>query len=82
MTAMAIISDHAVIRFLERVYGVDIEAVRREMQTPAVEAAHRFGCHTIRRGDGTRLKLREGVVTTVLGANMLPYTREGVERGE
>lgn len=78
---MANISDHAIIRFLERVYGVDIEAVKREMQSPALAAAERFGCSTIKRGDGTRLKLREGVVTTVLGAQMLPYTVEGEERG-
>jgi hypothetical protein len=78
---MAEISDHAVIRFLERVYGVDIDAVRRQMQSPALDAAVRIGCRTVKRGDGTRLKLRGHVVTTVLSPGMLPFTPEGVERG-
>lgn len=78
---MATISDHAVIRFLERVYGVDIEAVKREMQSPALDAAERIGCRTIKRADGTRLKLRDGVVTTVLSPGMLPFSPDGRERG-
>ena len=30
------VSDHAVLRYLERVHGVDVEAVRREVDRPPV----------------------------------------------
>jgi uncharacterized protein with PIN domain len=60
------ISDHAVLRFLERVKGIDIEAVRAEMTSPALEAAAAFGCDTVILGTGHRMKLNGDVVATVL----------------
>ena len=35
------VSDHAVLRFLERAYGVAVEEARAELVTPAVVAAMR-----------------------------------------
>lgn len=60
------ITDHAVVRYLERVYGVDIEAIRNEMRCPAIETAANFGCGTVKLGNGARLKLVGNVVQTVL----------------
>jgi hypothetical protein len=59
------ISDHAVLRFLERAYGLDVDAVRNEMMIgvmPAVEfGASIVICH------GVRLVIRDGVqVVTAL----------------
>lgn len=60
-----VISDHAVLRYLERAYGLDVEAVRAEMMV-GVPAAIDFGarvviCH------GVRLIIRDGrTVVTVL----------------
>lgn len=63
---MAYISDHAVLRYLERVKGIDIEAVRTEMQSPALDAAIAMGCDTVILGGGQRLKMHGDVVSTVL----------------
>lgn len=70
---MATISDHALLRFLERVKGVDIEAIRAEMQSPALDAAVAIGAPFVRRSDGTRLVIRKGTVTTVLPAMNLMH---------
>lgn len=66
MGGVTYISDHAVLRYLERVKGVDIEAIRAEMMSPAVDTAARIGCDTVRMGNGARLKLVGDVVQTVL----------------
>lgn len=63
---MAYVSDHAVLRYLERVEGIDIEAVRRKLTVSAIDTAASIGCDTVRLGDGTRLKLHGDVVSTVL----------------
>jgi hypothetical protein len=60
---------------LERVKGIDIEAIRAEINTPAVADAVAFGCDTVKRGDGSRLKLVGDVVSTVLGKDMGPDRR-------
>jgi hypothetical protein len=59
------ISDHAVLRYLERAYGLDVEAVRAEMMV-GIAPAIAFGasvviCH------GVRLVIRDGcqVVTAL-----------------
>jgi hypothetical protein len=59
------ISDHAVLRYLERAYGLDVDAVRAEMMVGVLKAVA-FGapvviCH------GVRLVIRDGVqVVTAL----------------
>jgi hypothetical protein len=65
---MCQITDHAVLRYLERVWNVDVEAAKAEMLTagPMVDAAASFGCDTVKMGNGARLKLKGEVVATVL----------------
>lgn len=63
---MSRVSDHAVLRWLERVAGVDVEAVRKHLESPTIETAEAFGCGTVIMGDGTRMKLSGDVVCTVL----------------
>lgn len=65
---MAYVSDHAVLRYLERVQRIDVEAVRRKLAVEAVDVAAQLGCDTVVLGDGTRLKLHGDVVATVLEA--------------
>lgn len=60
------ISDHAVARFLERVYGVDIERVRSEMAGPALDKAAAFGAPVLIGRHGERLVIRDGIVVTVI----------------
>ena len=64
---MAYVSDHAVLRYLERHCGIDIEAVRRRMTVKGIYTAADFGCRTVILGDGARLKLRGCVATTCVG---------------
>lgn len=63
---MAEISDHAVLRFLERVKGVDIGRIRAEMKTPALATADAFGAPVLIGRNGERLVIRDGVVVTVI----------------
>jgi uncharacterized protein (UPF0254 family) len=62
------VTDHAVLRWLERVAGVDVEAVRRHLSVDAVDTAAKIGCGTVIMGDGVRLKLTGDVVSTVIEA--------------
>lgn len=36
-TARSVVTDHAVLRFLERVYGVDVELIRHEIAAATAE---------------------------------------------
>ena len=65
---MFALTDHAVLRYLERVWNIDVEAAKAEMTSAAhsVETAAAFGCDTVRMGNGARLKLKGDVVATVL----------------
>jgi phosphohistidine swiveling domain-containing protein len=60
------ISDHAVLRYLERVKGVNIAAIRDEMQSPALATAEAFGCPVVIGCHGERLVIRDGIVVTVI----------------
>jgi len=62
---MVTISDHAVIRYLERRYGFSFEHVRAEMRSETLELADRVGCGTV-IANGGKMVLVEGVVTTFL----------------
>lgn len=65
---MCQITDHAVLRWLERVEGVNVEAARAKIAAvgPLVDAAAKVGCDTVKMGNGARLKLQGSVVKTVL----------------
>lgn len=78
---MAQVTDHAVLRFVERVLGVDVEAIRRHLANPAVDRATEFGASTVILADGTRLKLRDGAVVTVLPKRRVPKCKRGRNNG-
>lgn len=63
---MTEISDHACYRYLQRVKGINMEAVRAEMQTPALAKADAFGCPVLIGRNGERLVIRDGIVVTVI----------------
>lgn len=58
------VTDHAVLRYLERVQGVDIERIRREIGARVDHAVAQGACGLII--DGFSYKIDGGVVTTVL----------------
>lgn len=63
---MTEISDHAVYRYLQRVKGINMEAVRDEMRNPALAKADEFGCPVVIGSHGERFVIRDGIVVTVI----------------
>jgi hypothetical protein len=65
---MCQVSDHALLRWIERVEGIDVEAIRARIASHAslIDAAANIGCDTVKLGNGARLKLKGRVVATVL----------------
>lgn len=65
---VCIITDHSLLRYIERVWHVDIAAARAEMMLSGkiVDAAALIGCDTIKLGNGARLKMKGNTVVTVL----------------
>ena len=57
------VTDHAVLRYLQRLHGLDIEAVRAEIATKVWRAAL-AGASGVRH-DGLIYRLQDGVVVTV-----------------
>lgn len=60
-----VISDHALVRWLERHHGMDLEVYRREMVSPALRDAVAAGISGLKTAQGT-FKIKDGVVTTFL----------------
>lgn len=63
---MTPITDHAIVRYLERVKGVDMDAIRAEMQSASLAAAVEFGAKVLIGRHGERLVIRDGIVVTVI----------------
>lgn len=61
------VSDHAVLRYLDRVLGVDVEHLRRQIGQRVAHAAHQGACGIII--DGYSYKIENETVTTVLRAH-------------
>lgn len=75
---MAQITDHAVLRYLERVKGVDIAAIRREMTSAALEAVSTLGgTADVRMPCGARLRVINGAVVTVVPPHKPMKVRTG-----
>lgn len=65
LSAKPRVSDHAVIRFLERKHGFTFEDVRAELLTDAVIAAMRAGAEGVKTPHG-KLKLKGMTVVTFI----------------
>lgn len=61
------VSDHAVIRYLERKYGFTFEDIRAEMLTPVVLRAMEVGADGVQLNGGT-LKISGKTITTYVEA--------------
>ena len=61
-----VVTDHALVRYIERVKGIDVEALRGEILTDGRRAAiKRYGSLKIPLPDGARVVVKEGVIVTV-----------------
>ncbi len=64
---VAMVSDHALLRYLERVKGVDIDALRAEMLGEGRQALiQKLMSCKLPIGDGARLIVQQRVVVTVI----------------
>lgn len=64
--AEPIVSDHALLRYLERVKGVDVESIKSEMLTPTVRMAINAGAQAVKLGCGAKIVIKGATIVTVL----------------
>jgi hypothetical protein len=64
MTCIVRVSDHALIRYLERKFNMDIESIRAEILTPDRIAAIKAGAKQI-AANGIKFVVKDQTVTTV-----------------
>jgi chromosome segregation ATPase len=66
-TISVIVSEHAMLRYLERIMRIDMDDVRRKILEPGVvQAISHFHSGNIPHPDGFSVRARENVVTTVI----------------
>ncbi len=68
------VSDHALLRYLERYYKIDMEKMRAEIMTPIVEAAIKAGAKTV-KVHGIAFVLRDNTIVTSLIEKDIVNTR-------
>lgn len=61
------ISDHALLRYLERVVGIDVQSHRRAVERRVSDAVEQGACGLI--SGGYRYAIRDRTVTTVTTAS-------------
>lgn len=60
------VTDHAIVRYFERVLGVDVDLIRQELASPTAALADRIGAPVVILKSGHRAVVRDGCVQTVL----------------
>lgn len=78
---MPVVSNHAILRFLECVYGVDVEAVRKRILTPMVAAAVIAGAKRI-KVEGMTFVIENGVIVTAWEGEDERRKRYKVRKGQ
>jgi recombination DNA repair RAD52 pathway protein len=69
--AMTRVSDHAIVRYLERVKGLDIEAIKKEILPDALSRAAKKMGNGFYPVNGThKVRIKNQVVITVLNPKM------------
>lgn len=68
------ISDHALLRYIERVHGIDVDAMKAELLTPALVQAIKLGASGMKVADGTFV-IKGSTVITFLAPEMRPKHR-------
>jgi hypothetical protein len=59
------ISDHALLRFIERILGIDVDALRGRILTQGVVAAIKAGASAV-EVEGVKFVVKRGVIVTTL----------------
>jgi hypothetical protein len=68
------ITDHALLRYVERVFGIDIDAVRREILTDGVAKGIELGASTI-TVNGIQFRVKDRSIVTVIGADQKTHRK-------
>jgi predicted nuclease with TOPRIM domain len=68
------ITDHALLRYVERVFGIDVDAVRREILTDGVARCIELGASTI-TVKGIQFRVRDRSIVTVIGSDQKNYRK-------
>ncbi len=71
------VSDHAMLRWLERSAGLDVERIRTALASDAADWAAHIHCDTVILPDGCRLKLIGAVVVTCIAKPRRKRPRTG-----
>jgi hypothetical protein len=66
MTDRIIVTDHAIVRYLERIAGVDIEGLREEIKKETELAGGVLGNGKFMIGGGFRAVVSDGRVVTII----------------
>lgn len=80
MSRPVFISDHALMRYIERVHGIDVEPLRKEIRAIVADAAA-AGAARVKRG-GFEYVIQDNTVTTVLPAGAKPGVRARLRCGK
>jgi hypothetical protein len=73
------LSDHAVLRFIERALGLDVDAIRKRIMTDVVKDAIASGATTI-TVEGIRFKVVDGTIVTTLEKQVKKRLKAGKRR--
>ncbi len=69
------ITDHALLRYVERVFGIDVDAVRREILTDGVAKCIELGASTI-TVNGIQFRVKDRSIVTVIGSNQKTHRKK------
>ena len=70
------VSDHALLRYMERVLGLDIQACKKEIITQDIKNAHKTGARKLFK-DGLTYIFEGGELVTIIKGRpkrMMPYS--------
>jgi len=66
------VSDHAIIRYMERALGIDMDRIRAQIRSPLVESAMQAGVSRVRTAEGVFVLRDHTVVSFLPSASLRP----------
>jgi hypothetical protein len=69
------ITDHALLRYVERVFGIDVDALKREILTDGVAKGIEHGASTI-TVNGIQFRVKDRSIVTVIGGDQKTHRKK------
>lgn len=60
------VTDHALLRYMERVMGIEVEKIREQMISETLRLGVEMGAASVKLGTGERMVLQGSTIVTVL----------------